>query len=90
MALIGFLIYLVNLTANVLELVVVIDAVLSFFLHPLHPVRQALGRLTRPLLAPIQQIIPPVGGFDLSPIVLIFLIEIVRSVLVRLLFSLAF
>ena len=86
----GFLIYLINLFANALELIVVVDAVLSFFLHPLHPLRQALGRITRPLLAPIQQIIPPLGGFDLSPIVLIFLIEIVRSVLVRLLLSLAF
>ncbi len=86
---IGFLVYLINIVANVLELVVVVDAVLSFFVHPLHPVRVALGRIVRPLLAPIQQVLPPVGGFDLSPIVLIFLIEIVRSVLVHFLLSLA-
>jgi YggT family protein len=86
--LISFWIYLIDVVANVLELVVVVDAVLSFFVHPLHPVRVALGRIVRPLLAPIQQVIPPVGGFDLSPIVLIFLIEIVRSVLVHFLLSL--
>ena len=85
---ISFWIYLIDVVANVLELVVVVDAVLSFFVHPLHPVRVALGRIVRPLLAPIQQVIPPVGGFDLSPIVLIFLIEIVRSVLVHFLLSL--
>jgi len=87
--LIGFLVYLINLVANVLELIVVVDAVLSFFMHPLHPIRVALGRIVRPLLAPIQRVIPPVGGFDLSPIVLIFLIEIVRSVLVHFLLGLA-
>jgi YggT family protein len=87
--LIGILIYLINITANVLELIVVIDAVLSFFVHPLHPIRLALGRVVRHMLAPIQQVIPPIGGFDISPIVLIFLIEIVRSVLVHFLLSLA-
>ena len=85
---IGFLVYFVNIVASVLELIVVLDAVLSFFVHPLHPIRQALGRIVRPMLAPIQRVLPPLGGFDLSPIVLIFLIEIVRSVLVHFLLSL--
>ncbi len=86
---IGFLVYLIDIVANALELIVVVDAVLSFFMHPLHPVRVALGRIVRPMLAPIQRALPPLGGFDLSPIVLIFLIEIVRSVLVHFLVSLA-
>ena len=85
---IGFLIYLVNLTANVLELLVVAEAVLSFFLSPLHPIRQALGRIVNPLLAPIQRLIPPVGGFDISPIILILLIEVSRGVLIHLLHAL--
>ena len=84
----GFLVYLINIVANGLELLVVVDAVLSFFVSPLHPVRQAIGRIVRPLLAPIQRAIPPIGGFDLSPIVLIFLIEVVRSALVRFLVTL--
>jgi len=83
--LIGFLIYLINLAANVLELLVVAEAVLSFFLSPLHPVRRALGRIVNPLLAPIQRVVPPLGGFDISPIILILLIEVSRGVLIRLL-----
>jgi len=84
----SFLIYLITLAANILELLVVAEAVLSFFLSPLHPLRQTLGRIVNPLLAPIQRVVPPLGGFDISPIILIFLIEAVRGVLVRLLMAL--
>ncbi|NPA93575.1 MAG: YggT family protein [Chloroflexi bacterium] len=85
---VGFLAYLINLAANILEVLVVVDAVVSFFLSPLHPFRQTLDRIVDPLLAPIRRVVPPLGMFDLSPIVLIFLIEIVRGVLLRLLYSL--
>lgn len=85
---ISFLIYLINLAAYVLELFIVAEAILSFFLSPLHPLRQALGRIINPLLAPIQRVVPPLGVFDLSPIILIFLIEILRGMLVRVLMGL--
>ncbi len=84
----GFLAYLINLSANILEVLVVVDAVVSFFLSPLHPFRQTLDRFVDPLLAPIRRVVPPLGMFDLSPIILIFLIEVVRGVLLRLLYSL--
>jgi len=84
----GFLAYLINLVANILEVLIVVDAVVSFFLSPLHPFRRALDRIVEPLLAPIRRVVPPIGMFDLSPIVLIFLIEIVRGVLLRMLYSL--
>ena len=35
--------------------------------------------LTEPIMAPFRQIIPPIGMFDLSPIVLIFLMNFVKS-----------
>lgn len=35
--------------------------------------------LTEPIMAPFRQIIPPIGMFDLSPIVLIFLMNIVKT-----------
>jgi YggT family protein len=41
--------------------------------------------LTRPMLAPLRRIIPPVGGFDLSPMVLVFLILVGLTVLDELL-----
>ena len=85
----GFLIYLINLAANLLILVIIIDAVVSFFLSPLHPFRFALDRIVNPMLDPIRRVLPPLGGFDLSPIVLIFLIDVVRNAIIRLLWSLS-
>jgi len=39
----------------------------------------ALDRLTEPLYRPIRRILPDFGGIDLSPIVLILAIQIVRK-----------
>jgi YggT family protein len=35
--------------------------------------------LTEPIMAPFRQMIPPIGMFDLSPIILIFLMNIVKT-----------
>lgn len=51
-----------------------------------HPLIILLHRLTDPVLRPLQRIIPPIGGtIDVSPIVALILLEIVRQVIVSLL-----
>jgi YggT family protein len=53
-----------------------------------HPVVQILYRITDPVLAPLRRVIPPVGGaLDISPIVALFALEILRLILVSLLRS---
>ena len=80
-----FLIRLIDIIRNILILIVFIDALLSFFMSPINPIRITLDRIVRPMLAPIQRIVPPIGGtLDLSPLILIILIEIVSSVLIKL------
>jgi YggT family protein len=37
-----------------------------------------LERLTEPALAPIRQVLPPVGGLDLSPMVLLIALRFLR------------
>lgn len=41
-----------------------------------------LSATTDPVLAPIRRFVPPVGGLDLSFLVLMLLIQLVRSVLI--------
>jgi YggT family protein len=41
-----------------------------------------LSALTDPVLAPIRPFLPPVGGLDLSFLVLLLLIQLVRSVMI--------
>ncbi len=78
----------VNLLANLLVLLVFVDSILSFVLSPYHPVRSTLDRILAPLLAPIRRIIPPAGMFDLSPLFLILIIEVLSYVLRTVLASL--
>jgi len=76
-----FLIQLIQTLSTILVILVIVDVVLSYFLSPYHPVRSALDRIIDPLLMPIRRVVPPVAGFDFSPIVLILLIQAVEWVL---------
>ncbi len=72
-----------------LTLTVLADILVSFFLPPYHSVRRALDSFVGPMLAPIRRILPPVGMFDFSPMVLIILIQLVQEIIIRVLVSLA-
>lgn len=63
----------------------ILHAVLSW-VNPHAPVAPAMAALVRPFLAPIRRIVPAVGGIDLSPIVLIVLINVILMVIARLTF----
>jgi YggT family protein len=76
---------IINFISGLFIFLVIADSVVSFFLDPYHPVRLTLDRLVNPFLAPIRQIIPLVGLLDLSPLILIILIEILTRALVSLL-----
>lgn len=42
----------------------------------------ALARLTEPALKRIRKVLPPVGGFDLSPLVLIIALQFLQRIVV--------
>lgn len=46
-----------------------------------NPISGLLRSITSPILSPIQKFVPPMGGFDLSPLVALILIQFVRIVL---------
>jgi YggT family protein len=77
------LIRLINILVQLLTLLVIVDVVLSYFMSPFHPLREALDRIVNPMLNPIRRVIPPLGGLDLSPIVLLILIQVLGSVLIN-------
>jgi YggT family protein len=43
----------------------------------------ALNALTEPLLRPIRQVLPNMGGIDISPIILILLIFLIEDIITR-------
>ena len=48
--------------------------------NPYNPIVDAIYRLTEPVLAPIRRVLPPMGGFDLSPLVVFFILMFLRKI----------
>ena len=61
----------------------VIGAVIISWVAPdsYHPAPQLLLQLTEPLFALARKVIPPIGGLDLSPILIFLLIQIIQGFL---------
>lgn len=72
---------IIHTILRVYTFIVIIKVILSYFLSPYHPVREALDRLVDPLLDPIRRNLPPIGMFDFSPLVLIILIQVLDSLI---------
>jgi YggT family protein len=79
---------IINWLITILTWLVIIKVVLSYFMSPFHPIREAIDRIVEPMLAPIRRFMPQTGMFDFSPIVLIILLQVFQYVLRSLLLSL--
>ena len=73
---------------QVFSLLLIVYIVLGYFMSPYHPVRATLARLMEPLLEPIRRVVPLVGMFDFSPMVLIILVQLISTVLINILMNL--
>ncbi len=78
---------MVGLLANLLIILIFIWVIVSWILSPYHPLREALNRIVEPMLAPIRRVVPMVGMLDLSPMILMILIELISRFLIRVLSS---
>jgi len=82
------LITIINIVSQLLVLLVFISVILSYFMDPYHPIRRGVDNIVQPMLAPIRRVVPTVGMLDFSPLVLILLIQLVKSLLISLLLNL--
>lgn len=65
----------------------IIEAIFSW-VNPYAPLAPFVRALNDPLLRPLRRVIPPLGGVDLSPLVLLILLQIIQRVISTLLYSL--
>lgn len=79
---------IIRIVFTALTWIVIINALLSYFMSPYHPLRMTLNRIVEPMLAPIRQIMPQTGMIDFSPLVLIILLQLIEFVLTQVLSSL--
>jgi len=93
MVILGQLIlFLIDLYIFVIIAAVIVSWLLAFnVISPTHPQTQnllkLLARLTDPVLRPVQKYVPSIGGIDLSPIIVIFALTLLKSLIVRLVFT---
>ncbi len=84
------LVDLLTLFINVWFFAVLIMAVLSWIAPSgPNPVYEVLEQVTRPILRPVRRVIPLIGGVDLSPLVVLIGLQVLKMLLVRPLLALA-
>jgi YggT family protein len=81
----AIVIYVIRIATNLLIFLIILDALLSYFVSPYQPVRRFINQIVGPLLNPIRRVVPPLGMFDLSPLILILLVQGVSWALINLL-----
>ncbi len=80
-----------NAVLTLLFWIILIRVLLSWVSpDPYNPLVRALYQISDPVLRPAQRLIPPIGGLDLSPIVVLLAIELLRIFLVNSLQQLAY
>jgi YggT family protein len=82
------LISAVNIIFELLNFLLIARIILSWIPHNrYHPIIQIVYNFTEPILEPFRNMINPVGGMDLSPIIVFFLLRLLHGYLVNFLLS---
>ncbi|NOX60582.1 MAG: YggT family protein [Chloroflexi bacterium] len=86
-----FLAQFIQLLFTILTWAIIIRILLSWVrINTSNPVvyrlMEILYQITEPILAPARQIIPPMGGMDFSPIIVLILLSLLERFLLSLLF----
>ncbi len=72
---------IVYYVGQVIIYVIIAHVVLSYFMSPSHPIRVAIDRMVLPLLNPIRRVVPLIGMIDISPMILIILVQLIAWLL---------
>ena len=87
------IVWLVNTILSLMTWAIILSAIISWLFafdvinrrnRFVNQVADFLDRITAPLLEPFRRIIPPLGGIDISPIVVLLLLNFIRILFNRL------
>src|ERR1700744_2850174 len=87
---IHFLYAIIDALLGLLVIAIIISAILSWLVafdvinlrnQMVYNFARFLDAVTRPILRPVQKVIPPIGGVDISPIIVFFVIQPFRRFL---------
>ncbi|MBW8816053.1 MAG: YggT family protein [Caulobacterales bacterium] len=93
---IGFIYFILDNLIGLAILAIIVSAVLSWLVafnvinlrnQLVYGVARFLDAVTTPIMRPVQRFIPPLGGVDISPIIVILILQGIRGYLLPWLFS---
>jgi YggT family protein len=92
----SFIAYIVDALLGLVILALVVNAILSWLIafdvvnmrnRFIYQFTRFLDAVTQPILRPVQKIIPPFGGVDISPIIVIIVLVGVQRFILPLIFA---
>ena len=71
---------------EILKWLIIIRAIMSWFVapHSDNPVARLIRKITDPILRPFEEMVPNLGGVDISPLLAFFAIYLLQALLIRL------
>ena len=91
----SFVYFILDSLLGLLILAIIVSAILSWLVafnvinlrnQFVYGVVRFLDAVTRPVLAPFQKVIPPLGGVDISPIIAILVLQGIKLYLLPMVF----
>ena len=82
------MISIISIAFEILTYIIFIRVILSWFPHnPYQPVIRLIYQISNSILNPIRNTVSPIGGIDISPIIAIFMIQLIKNIILKSLFS---
>ena len=90
-----FLVDLINLAYHICVGIIIVQVAVSWLIafdvinasnEQAQNLVELLKKLTDPVYKPIQKYIPPIGGIDITPLIVILALALLRDILIKLIF----
>ena len=82
------MISIIHTAFEILTYIIFIRVILSWFPHnPYQPIIKLIYQISDTILTPIRNTVSPIGGIDISPIIAIFMIQLIKNIILKSLFS---
>jgi YggT family protein len=75
------MVLVINIIYFTLVILIFARIILSFVRVGPYELQDLVFRLTEPILAPIRNVLPAMGGFDFSPMIVLIAADVLRRVL---------
>lgn len=80
-----FIILFIQIFARTIVFLLFLHVILSMFMSADKPLRIGIARIVDPILTPIRRFIKPFNGIDFSPVVAILAVNLIETLLIRIL-----